>query len=124
MPNLPLHYSAWGILSNSSNYDRIVAKVDPLYPLLPQIMPLFSTRLGQIKIIETSEEIRLDLVKTLNQVVLKTGENFAPFIEDVSLILHRVMTDSFQDIRKVRCWYLRNKASNQHQHGPYRNHVL
>lgn len=66
-------------------------------------MPLFSARLGQIKIVESSEEIRLDLVKTLNQIVLKTGENFSPFVEDVSLILHRVMCDSFQDIRKVCC---------------------
>ena len=64
-------------------------------------MPLFVARLGQLKVVESSEEIRLDLVKTLSQIVLKTGDNFAPFVEEVSLVLTRIMTDSFPDIRKV-----------------------
>ena len=64
-------------------------------------MPFYTARLAQPTIVEPSEEIRLQMVKTLNQIILRTGESFTPFVEDTVNVLARTCQDSFQDIRKV-----------------------
>lgn len=77
-------------------------KVEDLYQFLPSLMPFYTVRLAQITVVEPSEEIRLQMMKILNQLVLKTSESFTPFVEDTVHVLTRTCQDSFQDIRKVR----------------------
>lgn len=75
--------------------------MDDLYQFLPNLMPFYTARLGQVKVVEPSEEIRLQIIKTLAQVVARTGDSFSPFVEETVDILGRTCQDSYQDIRKV-----------------------
>ncbi|KAJ3359863.1 HEAT repeat-containing protein 2 [Kappamyces sp. JEL0680] len=80
--------------------ELVVANSQSAHPLLTDLIPLFSARLAQVKILEQSEEIRLSMIKTLNLLVKRSGEGFGPFVEDVVGILARTTLDTFQDIRK------------------------
>lgn len=80
--------------------ETMVTRVDDLYQFLPNLMPLYTARLGQLQVVEPSEEIRIQMIKTLNNVVVRTGNSFSPFTEETVNILARTCQDSFQNIRK------------------------
>ena len=54
---------------------------------LSNILPIFVQRLGQIDIVEPSEEIRLSCVELMRKFILLCKVNIAPFVQDYIKIL-------------------------------------
>ncbi|KAI8893080.1 armadillo-type protein [Globomyces pollinis-pini] len=70
---------------------------------LNQIIPVFVQQLGQLQIIEPSEEIRLKILMTLKLIIKSSNSDYAPFVDDTFKILAQTFNDNFQDIRKESC---------------------
>lgn len=77
---------------------------DKIIPVLSLIMPTLKERLGNKEVVtESSEEIRLLLLKLIKQIVLKTLADFNNYVEHAVEILHVVLSDTFQGVRKEAC---------------------
>jgi dynein assembly factor 5, axonemal len=77
---------------------QLAGKADPVV-VLKDLLPVLVKQLGSKEIKETSEEIRLELVRLLNMLVVKSARLDA-FIPDLVTILSKTSLDTFQDIRK------------------------
>jgi dynein assembly factor 5 len=77
---------------------QLAGKADSIV-VLKDLLPVLVKQLGSKEIKETSEEIRLELVRLLNVLVLKSARLDA-FIPDLVTILSKTSLDTFQDIRK------------------------
>lgn len=60
-------------------------------------------RLGQAEIIESSEEVRLQLCQLLVMLVNLCGKAIAPYLDDYVSILQRVIVDPYPEVRKESC---------------------
>ena len=56
---------------------------------LPYVVPAMAERLGAKEIVESCEEIRLQLVEILIEVVEKTGNRIAPYIDEFAKVITR-----------------------------------
>ncbi|KAI9139692.1 armadillo-type protein [Paraphysoderma sedebokerense] len=72
-------------------------------PFLPYIIPVLVSRLTPVEIVEPSEEIRLSLIEYLFDLIVLSGKDVALFVDDVVAIVDRILTDGFQDVRKIAC---------------------
>lgn len=85
----------------------IICKVFATVPspdcLLIKIFPTLVKRLAQQDIVETSEEIRLQLLKFLEQIIQICKKKVSPFVNDVVKILQQTITDTYSEIRKCSC---------------------
>ena len=79
-----------------------VQKLD-IGPFLVALMPCLVAQLGQMDLVEPSEEIRFLLVKTLGDVIASTQASFSPFVEDTVLILGRCLADPYPQVKKEAC---------------------
>ena len=68
---------------------------------LSYIIPCFADRLGNLEIIEPSEEIRLQMINCLIDIVESAGSVFSPFAEDAVRILSRTLLDNYPEVKKV-----------------------
>ena len=71
--------------------------------MLSYILPVFGDRLAQQEMVESSEEIRYLLSKTLVAIASSSRESFASFVDDCVKILARTLADPYQDVRKEAC---------------------
>jgi dynein assembly factor 5 len=77
---------------------------DSIIPILALIIPTLQQRLGNKEVvIETSEEIRLLLLKLLKELIIKTESDFNNYVEHVVEILKVVLLDSYQGVKKEAC---------------------
>jgi len=70
---------------------------------LPYVIPTLMERLAGKEVVETSEEIRLQLVDMLVGIIERVGNRIAPFVDDVVKILCRTLVDPFPDAKKRSC---------------------
>ncbi|KAJ3115018.1 HEAT repeat-containing protein 2 [Phlyctochytrium bullatum] len=61
----------------------------------------YSSRLADQEILEPSEEVRLQLVLSLEQMIEKAGPAFGPGVDEMALILIRVLQDPYPEVKKV-----------------------
>ncbi|XP_033097480.1 dynein assembly factor 5, axonemal-like [Anneissia japonica] len=71
--------------------------------VLPYLMPTIVQRLGNKEIVETSEELRLNLVELLTKIVDLTGKKISPYLDDFIRILERTILDPYAEVRKQSC---------------------
>ena len=76
---------------------------------LPFVMPVLVARLGQGEIMEPSEELRLELVKLIQEMLDSYGTKMTPYIGDMMLVLQRTTIDPYPDVKKV-CLYVNNAS--------------
>ncbi|XP_063717180.1 dynein axonemal assembly factor 5-like [Symsagittifera roscoffensis] len=82
--------------------DLIVMCPNPLV-LLPAFMPMFVDRLGQVELVEESEEIRLSLVQTLCVIIDLAQQGVAQFLNDYIKVLQQTIKDGFAEVKKESC---------------------
>lgn len=83
---------------SASILHQIALKTDP-FTVFKDLLPVLVKQLGSKEIKETSEEIRLDLVRLLHALIAKSPKLDA-FIPEIVTILSKTSLDTFQDIRK------------------------
>lgn len=71
--------------------------------LLPALVPCLVQRLGQQDIVETSEELRLQLVQLTTNVITLAGKRNAVYLDDVVQILQRTIIDPYPEVKKESC---------------------
>ncbi|KAJ3122638.1 HEAT repeat-containing protein 2 [Physocladia obscura] len=81
----------------------LVSQSNDLIPVLPFIIPAISSRLSLPEIMESSEEIRLLLVKLLLSITNKTKSVFSPGVDEAVKIVLRTITDPFSEVKKESC---------------------
>ncbi|KAI8854501.1 armadillo-type protein [Chytridium lagenaria] len=77
--------------------------VEDIIPFLPYTIPAYSSRLGELEIVEPSEEIRLQLLISLISMVDKAGPAFAPGVDEAVKILGRTLLDPYPEVKKESC---------------------
>ncbi|EFA07827.2 HEAT repeat-containing protein 2-like Protein [Tribolium castaneum] len=72
---------------------------------LTYVCPVLVERVGTLELIEESEEIRLELVKFLQAIILKysNSEQLKPFLNDCVVILCQTITDKHPAIKELSC---------------------
>ena len=83
-------------------YDSI-GNLEKPQQMLHFIVPLLVQRLGQQEIVEPSEELRLELVKSLSKLIEVCGKNITIFLNDVVQILQQTITDPYPEVKKESC---------------------
>lgn len=69
--------------------------------MMPYLIPDLQSRLGSLKLVENSEEIRFLLLKIANVACIKTGAMTVAYIEQYMTILRRTFQDGFPEVKKV-----------------------
>lgn len=67
------------------------------------IIPIMSRRLGQQEQIESSEEVRLKCVSLLRTIILEYKDILIPYVQDITGILVRTVTDNYPNVKKESC---------------------
>ncbi|XP_062840841.1 dynein axonemal assembly factor 5-like [Trichomycterus rosablanca] len=70
---------------------------------LPYLIPALAQRLGENKILEPTEELRLSMVELLALTLEVCGGNFAPYLDDIIKILKNTITDPFPEVKRESC---------------------
>lgn len=70
---------------------------------LPYVIPALLRRLGAKDVVETCEELRLQLVDILVDIVERVGNRIAPYIDDLVKILCQTLVDPFPEAKKRSC---------------------
>lgn len=83
-----------------SNAVKSTSKPDEL---LSYIIPVLVQRLGQQDVVETSEEVRLQLVVFLHELVHLCKKQTGPYVDDIVKILQRTVVDQYPDVKKESC---------------------
>ena len=73
------------------------------YEFLSFIIPAVVQRIGQQDIVESSEELRLSLVKLLLILVESCKKKMGPYVDDMVKILQRTIIDPFPEVKKESC---------------------
>ncbi len=82
-------------------FSRFCQKVEKPWDYLQHIIPVFVDRLGNIEIVETTEEIRLLQVEALSCLVDLCQQNINLFVKDIVHILQMTLMDPFPAVKKV-----------------------
>lgn len=70
--------------------------------LLSCLMPVITKRMGEVPVVEPSEELRLALTKLIaGPVILRSGSGLLPYLTLVIKVVCRALEDPFHDIKKV-----------------------
>ncbi|XP_070187800.1 dynein axonemal assembly factor 5-like isoform X2 [Littorina saxatilis] len=70
---------------------------------LSYVFPILVQRLGQQEMVETSEEIRLQLMELMSLLIDKAGPKLPAYLEDSMKILQRTLMDPFPDVKRESC---------------------
>ena len=62
------------------------------------------SRIGTPEIIESSEEVRLNLFELFVTLLARSREAITPYIDDCAQLLKRGYSDPFAEINKVRIY--------------------
>lgn len=71
--------------------------------LMPALVPYLVQRLGQQDIVETSEELRLQLIQLTTAVIICAGKRNAVYLDDLVQILQRTIVDPYPEVKKESC---------------------
>ncbi|KAL6268464.1 hypothetical protein P5V15_001597 [Pogonomyrmex californicus] len=80
------------------------------------IIPIMSRRLGVQELIEPSEEVRLKCVSLLRIIILKYTDLLAPYVQDITGILARTVTDNYPNVKKESCKCISDYAKTLPRH--------
>lgn len=80
------------------------------------VIPIMSRRLGSQELIESSEEVRLNCVSLLRTIISRYGDLLAPYIQDVTGILARTVTDKYPNVKKESCKCISDYAKTLPRH--------
>lgn len=80
------------------------------------VIPIMSRRLGAQEQIEPSEEVRLKCVSLLRTIIHKYKDLLAPYVQDVTAILARTVTDNYPDVKKESCRCISDYAKTLPRH--------
>ena len=70
--------------------------------LLPTMMPAIKDRMGDVPVIEPSEELRVAIIKLIaGPVILCSGQHLIHHLAMVVKVVCRALEDCFHDIKKV-----------------------
>ena len=75
--------------------------VEDVTVYLPLVMPVLVARLGDLEMMEPSEELRLTCVTYLTSVVDICASEMTPYLSDVVTILQRTLVDPYPEVKKV-----------------------
>ena len=69
------------------------------------LFPVLVERLGTSELTEESEEIRLQLLKLLELVIIKYSEDnlLKPFLNDIIMILKETVQDKYPAVKEISC---------------------
>eukprot|EP00795_Rhopilema_esculentum_P010870 gene10870-19690_t len=70
---------------------------------LPYIIAVLTDRLGGQEIIETTEEIRLLQMQSLNCIITACKDHLDPYVKDIIQILTATILDPFPEVKKESC---------------------
>lgn len=82
---------------------QLFEKVSDPGERLSYVFPVLVQRLGQQEVIETSEELRLQLMELLSLLIDKAGTKLPAYLDDCVKILQRTLADPFPDVKRVSC---------------------
>jgi len=71
---------------------------------LPYVIPVMVNRLGQQELVEPSEELRLLLVEFLKEILERSGQKLAVYLDDLIRIFQRTIIDPYSEVKKVSCY--------------------
>lgn len=85
---------------------------------LVYLIPILTQRLGLPEIVESSEEVRLLLIRLLHDVIKKYKSDLPPYLDDMVKILGQSLVDPFPEIKleSYECASDLAKAIPQHFH--------
>ena len=70
--------------------------------MLPSLMPVVLARMGDIPVIEPSEELRLGLINLIaGPVITRCGQLLVPYMGIITQVVCRSLEDAFHNIKKV-----------------------
>ena len=70
--------------------------------MLSCLMPAVAVRMGDMPVVEPSEEQRLAVIKLVaGPVILRAGSGLLPYLALVVKVVCRALEDPFHDIKKV-----------------------
>ena len=73
--------------------------------LLSYLMPAVADRMGEVPVVEPSEELRLALIKLIaGPIILRSGQGLLPYLSMIVKVICRALEDPFHDIKKVGRW--------------------
>lgn len=77
---------------------------------LTYLFPILVERIGNVEIIEESEEIRLQLLQLMNSVITKYSgtEQLRPFLNDSIIVLAETVKDKYPAIKELSCHVILN----------------
>jgi dynein assembly factor 5 len=70
---------------------------------LPYIVPVIVQRIGQQEIVETSEEMRLNLVRVLALIIGLAGKSNGVYLDDMIKIFQQTIIDPYPEVKKESC---------------------
>ncbi len=93
------------LLSIGLYITRCITAIPSPVPFLPLVVPVIVSRFTSQEECEPSEEIRLDLVESLNLFIDASGIDIAPYTHDFITILRISVIDPYPEVKKVWDWY-------------------
>ena len=70
--------------------------------LLSCLMPAMTDRMGEVPVVEPSEELRLAITKLIaGPVIQRSGSGLLPYLTLVVKVVCRALEDPYHDIKKV-----------------------
>lgn len=80
--------------------------------MLSSLMPVLVARMGDIPVVEPSEELRLGLIDLIaGPVITRCGQHLAPYMGIIAQVVCRSLEDAFHNIKKVG---LETRSTNCH----------
>ena len=75
--------------------------------LLPELIPVLRSRIGDLVMKEQTEEIVLNIVKLLRAIVRKVGPSLYKYMGDYDVMFCSALRHQMPDIQQVRMLYTR-----------------
>eukprot|EP00040_Diaphanoeca_grandis_P015851 m.81391 g.81391 ORF g.81391 m.81391 type:complete len:844 (-) comp25414_c0_seq1:127-2658(-) len=83
-----------------TDFTQAVTSVEPM---LPYIVPVITSRLGQSELIESSEEVRLLHMHLIHTLLDKAKESSNMYLDDYLQVFVRTTVDPFPDVKRMSC---------------------
>lgn len=83
--------------------ENYVDTTNDVETVLPAIVPCLIARLGQIELVEPSEELRLQLSELATRLVSLANKRNGLYLDDYIKILRELLIDPYSEVRKEAC---------------------
>eukprot|EP00039_Didymoeca_costata_P005825 m.85011 g.85011 ORF g.85011 m.85011 type:complete len:869 (-) comp12991_c0_seq1:13-2619(-) len=88
----------------------VIDKVPSCGDILPYLVPVIVSKLGQKDIEEESEEVRLAVSNILTQIVKQCAQALPLYLDQFLAVLQRTILDPYSEVRKSACVCVRALA--------------